>query len=133
MIDKIVKSIVEDQLFVTVICSPRKLAKDEIKELTTHRILGILEKEGEFEVIKTLAEPCYPVGNSLRRDMKTSGQWVFQVRLEKKQEASKKQTRRSKPQHPPTKKTTKTKPASIRERMAKLTEKNNGTDKRTQN
>ena len=77
MISNIDKKVEKNILTVDITCQVRKFASNPIKILTTEQVLDILKNE--YDIKKTLKEPSFKVGNTQRRKIQSTGQWVFEL------------------------------------------------------
>ena len=117
MIKKIIETVENNTLKISVECSIREYAKYPIKILTTEKIIGIIKNK--YNIVKILKSPRKQIGNTKNNYMTNSGTWLFEILLEEKEII------KNEPKPAPAKKrsaTTRKKPASssIRSRMSKL-------------
>tara|TARA_Y100000114_G_C11762290_1_gene330521 strand:- start:4733 stop:5152 length:420 start_codon:yes stop_codon:yes gene_type:complete len=67
------------QLTVEVICKERKYIAEPIKLLTTAELISIILEEENYKISSIKKEPRHKVGNSNRKNVKTSGTWFFEI------------------------------------------------------
>ena len=72
------------QLTVKVTCKERDYIAEPIKVLTTSQLISIISKEENYKISSIKKEPFHKVGNSNRRNVKTSGTWFFEIIEEEK-------------------------------------------------
>ena len=105
MIKNISKTKKGDLLEVFVECRSRKYIKQKVREITTEDV--IKEIKEEYGPLSLVSEPQLPVGNSIGRNINTSGTWIFELEKNKRKKVQNKR------KNPSTK-------SSVRARISKI-------------
>ena len=80
MIKSVLKELNGDQLKVTVHTKIKDFIVNPTRILNDQDIINIISKE--YKIIKTISTPNAAVGNSIKRNIKQAGTWIFKIEIE---------------------------------------------------